>query len=64
MHSAERERSSLNVDVRLHQGSALSPYLFLVLVNALTERVRKEVLVASIHDVCGRHNFYFVEVKK
>ena len=30
-------------DVGLHQGSALSPYLFLILMDVLTEGVRKEV---------------------
>ena len=29
--------------VGLHQGSALSPYLFLILMGVLTEGVRKEV---------------------
>ena len=33
----------LNVDVGLHQGSALSPCLFLILMDVLTEGVRKEV---------------------
>ena len=36
------ESSKFNVDVGLHQGSALSPYLFLILMDVLTERVRKE----------------------
>ena len=36
------ESSKFNVEVGLHQGSALSPYLFLILMDLLTERVRKE----------------------
>ena len=43
MRSAAGESDSFNVDVGLHQGSALSPYLFLILVDVLTEGVRKEV---------------------
>ena len=36
------ESSKCNVDVGLPQGSALSPYIFLILMDVLTERVRKE----------------------
>ena len=36
------ESSKFNVEVGLHHGSALSPYLFLILMDVLTERVRKE----------------------
>ena len=43
VRSAAGESSSFNVDVGLHQGSALSPYLFLILMDVLTEGVRKEV---------------------
>ena len=45
MRSAAGESSSFNVDVGLHQESALSPYLFLILMDValLTEGVRKEV---------------------
>ena len=43
MRSAAGESGSFNVDVGLHQRSALSPYLFLILVDVLTEGVRKEV---------------------
>ena len=35
--------SGFNLDVGLHQGSALSPYLFLIIMDVLTEGVRKEV---------------------
>ena len=41
--SAAGETGSFNVDVGLHQGSALSPYLFLILMDVLTEGVRKGV---------------------
>ena len=43
VRSATGESDSFNVDVGLHQGSALSPYLFLILMDALTEGVRREV---------------------
>ena len=43
VRSAAGESGSFNVDVGLHQGSALSPYLFLILMDVLTEGVRKEV---------------------
>ena len=38
-----RGTNSKTVGVGLHQGSALSPCLFLILMDALTEGVRKEV---------------------
>ena len=43
VRSAAGESGSFNADVGLHQGSALSPYLFLILMDVLTEGVRKEV---------------------
>ena len=43
VRSAAGESDSFNVDVGLHQGSALSPYLFVILMDVLTEGVRKEV---------------------
>ena len=43
VRSAAGESGSFNVDVGLHQGSALSPYLFLILMDVLTEGVRKEI---------------------
>ena len=43
VRSAAGESGSFNVDVGLHQGSALSPYLFLILMDVLTEGVKKEV---------------------
>ena len=62
VRSAERESSCFNMDVWLHQGSALSPYLFIIVVNALTEGMSKEVLESMMfaNDII----FYFVEVKK
>ena len=33
---------SVKVKVRLHQGSALSPFLFAVLMDRLTDEVRRE----------------------
>ena len=43
VRSAAGESDSFNVDVGLHQGSALSPYLFIILMDVLTEGVMKEV---------------------
>ena len=43
VRSAAGESGSFNVDVGMHQGSALSPYLFLILMDVLTEGVSKEV---------------------
>ena len=42
------ESSKFNVEVGLHKGSALSPYLFLILMDVLTERVRKEAPVSML----------------
>ena len=51
------ESSKFNAEVGLHQGSALSPYLFLILMDVLTERVRKEapesMLFADHIVLCG-----------
>ena len=51
------ESSKFNVEVDLHQGSALSPYLFLILMDVLTERVRTEapesMLFADDIVLCG-----------
>ena len=38
---AEGTTESLKVKVRLHQGSGLSPFLFAVIMNRLTDGVRK-----------------------
>ena len=43
VRSAAGESNSFDVEVGLHQGSALSPYLFLLLMDVLTEDVRKDV---------------------
>ena len=43
MRSAAGESNSFGAEVGLHQGSALSPYLFLLLMDVLTQDVRKDV---------------------
>ena len=43
VRSAARDSNSFGVEVGLHQYSALSPYLFLLLMDVLTEDVRKDV---------------------
>ena len=43
VRSAAGESNSFGVEVGLPQGSALSPYLFLLLMDVLTENVRKDV---------------------
>ena len=43
VRSAAVESNSFGVEVGLHQGSALSPYLFLLLMDVLTQDVRKDV---------------------
>ena len=43
VRSAAEESNSFGVEVGLHQGSALSPYLFLLLMDVLTQDVRKDV---------------------
>ena len=57
VHSAAGESNSFGVEVGLHQGSALSPYLFLLLMDVLTEDVRKDVpesmLFADDIVLCG-----------
>ena len=43
VRSAAGESNSFAVEVRLHQGSASIRYLFLLLMDVLTEDVRKDV---------------------
>ena len=43
VRSAAGESNSFGVEVGLHEGSALSPYLFLLLMDVVTEDVRKDV---------------------
>ena len=43
MRIAAEESNSFGVEVGLHEGSPLSPYLFLLLVDVLTDDVRKDV---------------------
>ena len=59
------ESSKLNVEVGLHQGSALSPYLFLILMDVLTEKVRTEapesMLFADDIVLCGDKDVVMTE---
>ena len=52
-----RGEHQLWVEVGLHQGSALSPYLFLLLMDVLTDDVRKDVpgsmVFADVIVLCG-----------
>ena len=48
VRSAAGESNIFGVEVGLHQGSALSPYMFLLLMDVLTEEVRKDVPGAKI----------------
>ena len=51
------ESESFEVKVGLHQGSALSPFLFLIVMDVLTEQVRQEVswsmVFADDIELCG-----------
>ena len=57
VRSATVNRNSFVVEVGLHQGSTLSPYMFLLLMDVLTEDVRKNVpgsmMFADDTVVCG-----------
>ena len=57
VRSAAGDSNSFGVEVGLHQCSALSPYLFLLLMDVLTEDVRKNVPGSIIFTVdiviCG-----------
>ena len=48
VRSAAGESNIFGVEVGLHQGSALSPYVFILLMDVLTEEVRKDVPGAKI----------------
>ena len=65
MRSAAGERNSFGVEVGLHQGSAISPYLFLLLMDVLTQDVRKDVpgpmMFADDIVLCGDDETYFTE---
>ena len=43
VRNAAGESTSFGVEVGFHQGAALSPYLFLLLVDVSTEDARKDV---------------------
>ena len=59
VRSAAGESNSFGVEVGLHQGSAVSPRLFLLLMDVLTEDVRKDVPGSTIFAddiiLCGDH---------
>ena len=65
MRTVAGESSKFNAEVGLHQGSALSPYLFLILMDVLTERVRKEapesMLFADHIVLCGDNDVDMTE---
>ena len=67
VHTVAGESSKFNVEVGLHQGSALSPYLFLILMDVLTERVRKEasesMLFADDIVLCGDKDVDMTELR-
>ena len=61
---AARTSESFAVEVGLHQGSAFSPFLFAIMMDSLTENIKKEapwqmmfaddvVLYAKVKDVLG-----------
>ena len=57
VRSAAGESNNFGVEVGLHQGSALSPYKFLHLMDVLTEDARKDVpgsmMFADYIVLCG-----------
>ena len=56
VRSAESESGSFNVEVGLHQRSALRPHLFLILMAvSMRNRCGVSKKTTRIHDVCGRH---------
>ena len=63
-YSAAEESNSIGAEVGLHQGSALSSYLFL-LMDVLTEDVRKDVpgsmMFADDIVLCGDDETYTTE---
>ena len=57
VHSAAVESDSFKVGLGLYQGFAFSPYMFIILMDVLTEGVRKDVpdsmMFAGDIVVCG-----------
>ena len=53
VHSAAGESNSFGVDVGLHQGSVLCAYVFLLLMDVLTEDVGKDVPGSMQITCCG-----------
>ena len=58
--SAAGESNNLGVEVGLHQGSALSTYMFILLMDVLTEDVRKPGSMMFADDIvlCGDGETY------
>ena len=59
------ESSKFNVEVGLHHGSAVSPYLFIILMDVLTKRVMEEapesMLFADDIVLCGDNDVDMTE---
>ena len=53
VRSAAGESGSFNVDVGLHQGSALSPYLFLIVMDGVRKEVPESMMFADDMVLCG-----------
>ena len=53
VRSAADESGSFKVDVGLHQGSALSPYLFLILTEGVRKEVPESMMFADDIVLCG-----------
>ena len=59
MRIAAGESNSFGVEVGLHQTSALSPYVFLLLMDVLTEDMRKDV-GPYLDQCCSQMTLYYV----
>ena len=59
MRGAAGLTKEFKVGVGLHQGSALSPFLFAIIINKLTEDIRKDApwdMLFADHIVLSRQN--------